>query len=246
MVELIDCNSLIGNPLKLGSKGEKVKVLQTHLKTLKYYTEVNGIQLKIDGDYGKFTVDAVIKLQGDTGHSQDGEFGHKTCPDLNKKIQELEGIKTTTPTTQTTTTPTTTSGTVAKTPAKVNPYVIDTSKNVYSKDFANVHIQGLHLVCANLKRTNELTTPEWKTIELVDGSDYDYLSREKPLQYQLECYLSWSNYSQLKSELAKLGRQPCKVSSWMFPYGLYTVKVVVDDSGPTEVKLTIDLKQYKD
>ena len=55
-----------------------VKKLQTMLSALGYYTR------QIDGDFGKFTEDAVKAFQNATGHDPDGWFGPKTCPDLNK------------------------------------------------------------------------------------------------------------------------------------------------------------------
>ena len=55
-----------------------VKKLQTMLKALGYYTR------EVDGDFGKFTEDAVKAFQNATGHDPDGWFGPKTCPDLNK------------------------------------------------------------------------------------------------------------------------------------------------------------------
>ena len=48
------------------------------LKALGYYTR------EVDGDFGKFTEDAVKAFQNATGHDPDGVFGPKTCPDLNK------------------------------------------------------------------------------------------------------------------------------------------------------------------
>lgn len=65
--------------LKEGSSNtEGVKKLQTMLKELGYYTR------QIDGDFGYYTNIAVKAFQGKTGHSADGHFGPKTCPDLNK------------------------------------------------------------------------------------------------------------------------------------------------------------------
>lgn len=82
----IDCNSLSSSPLQIGSKGEKVTELQTGLKKLGYYVTYNGRTLVVDGSYGTYTAWAVKQLQKATGHTEDGVFGPKTCPDFNKKM----------------------------------------------------------------------------------------------------------------------------------------------------------------
>lgn len=68
-----DCSKV---NLKKGSSGDDVKKLQTILKARGYYTR------QIDGDYGKYTVIAVKKLQTAQGNTPDGEFGPKTCSKL--------------------------------------------------------------------------------------------------------------------------------------------------------------------
>ena len=65
-----------------------VKKLQTMLKALGYYTR------EVDGDFGKFTEDAVKAFQNATGHDPDGWFGPKTCPDLNKAYTGKTGSST--------------------------------------------------------------------------------------------------------------------------------------------------------
>lgn len=83
-METFDCNNI---DLHKGSKGAKVTLLQTHLKNLGYYTySSDGRYLKLDGDFGTETEKAVIKFQGATGHSKDGQFGPKTCKSLNEKV----------------------------------------------------------------------------------------------------------------------------------------------------------------
>lgn len=83
-VESFDCPKV---SLKRNSKDKAgVTKLQTMLKALGYYTR------QIDGDFGKYTEDAVKALQQATGHDPDGWFGSKTCPDLNKLYaQKAEG-----------------------------------------------------------------------------------------------------------------------------------------------------------
>ena len=71
-----DCTKI---SLKRGSKDKaNVEKLQTMLKAAGYYNR------QVDGDFGKYTEDAVKALQKATGHDPDGWFGPKTCPDLNK------------------------------------------------------------------------------------------------------------------------------------------------------------------
>lgn len=78
-----DCTKI---SLKRGSKDKaNVEKLQTMLKAAGYYTR------QIDGDFGKYTEDAVKALQKATGHDPDGWFGPKTCPDLNKLYAQKAG-----------------------------------------------------------------------------------------------------------------------------------------------------------
>jgi peptidoglycan hydrolase-like protein with peptidoglycan-binding domain len=82
-VESFDCKKV---SLKRGSKDKAgVTKLQTMLKALGYYTR------QIDGDFGKYTENAVKALQKATGHDPDGWFGPKTCPDLNKAYTARTG-----------------------------------------------------------------------------------------------------------------------------------------------------------
>ena len=75
-IKTFDCPNIT---LKRGHKGDNVKLLQTMLKTLGYYTR------QIDGDFGMYTEQAVKAFQTKTSHTADGVFGPKTCPDLNKQ-----------------------------------------------------------------------------------------------------------------------------------------------------------------
>lgn len=82
-VEGFDCPKV---SLKRNSTDKaNVKKLQTMLKALGYYTR------EVDGDFGKYTEDAVKALQQATGHDPDGWFGPKTCPDLNKAYANKTG-----------------------------------------------------------------------------------------------------------------------------------------------------------
>jgi peptidoglycan hydrolase-like protein with peptidoglycan-binding domain len=74
-----DCTKI---NLKKGSKGKQVEELQKILKEKKYYTR------QVDGIYGKYTLEAVKKLQKAQGNSADGWFGPKTCKKLQQTKQE--------------------------------------------------------------------------------------------------------------------------------------------------------------
>ena len=82
-VEGFDCSKV--NLKRNSTDKAGVKKLQTMLKALGYYTR------EVDGDFGKFTEDAVKAFQNATGHDPDGVFGPKTCPDLNKAYTAKTG-----------------------------------------------------------------------------------------------------------------------------------------------------------
>lgn len=88
-VQLFDCPN---TSLSRGSKGEKVKQLQTMLKALGYYTTYGGHKLIVDGDYGYYTQLAVKAYQNAKGHDPDGWFGPKTCKTLNQAYQTKVGV----------------------------------------------------------------------------------------------------------------------------------------------------------
>jgi hypothetical protein len=77
----MDCSKI---NLKLGSNGEQVEELQTYLRACGFYNR------QIDGDFGKFTEDAVKLLQNKQRNTPDGHFGPKTCgkSDLNIHVKE--------------------------------------------------------------------------------------------------------------------------------------------------------------
>ncbi|MBE5771266.1 MAG: peptidoglycan-binding protein [Clostridiales bacterium] len=65
-------SAVIGNTLRNGSEGAAVRVLQSKLKSLGYYTGV------VDGDYGTGTVEAVKAFQRAHGMTADGVAGGGT------------------------------------------------------------------------------------------------------------------------------------------------------------------------
>lgn len=232
MVETLNCTNI---NLKYGSKGADVTLLQTHLKTLGYYVKYNGYNLKIDGEYLTYTQWAVKNFQKDTGNSQTGEVDSKTCKSLNEKILAKNGITTTTATTKISTPAT--SITSVK-----NAYEIDTTKNVWKSNEANIHIQGLNFIISNVNRKRSFNDGDWKTIDLMEGQ-YDYIGKTQPREYSLDFYLKDDDYWQLHDELGKLQRQICKVASDIIGNGNYKIKVTVADDAPYEKKITLDLTE---
>ncbi|MDJ0772224.1 MAG: HEAT repeat domain-containing protein [Mastigocoleus sp. MO_167.B18] len=69
-------------PLRPGSRGAQVKILQTQLQELGYY------EGSIDGKYGGTTKSAVFKFQSARDLSADGVFGTSTKHALEKALQE--------------------------------------------------------------------------------------------------------------------------------------------------------------
>lgn len=74
----MDCTNI---NLKKGSKGTQVSLLQTNLKTLKFY---DG---KIDGDFGSYTEESVKQFQKKYELATDGVFGPVSCKKLNSLMQ---------------------------------------------------------------------------------------------------------------------------------------------------------------
>lgn len=72
----MDCTNI---NLKKGSKGDKVKELQTLLKKINYY---DG---KLDGDFGSYTEQSVKNYQKSKSLLQDGIFGPVTCKKLHEQ-----------------------------------------------------------------------------------------------------------------------------------------------------------------
>ena len=69
--------------IKIGSKGDDVKALQSKLKQAGYYYGY------IDGVFGAKTQTAVIKFQREKGLIQDGIVGRKTMDKLNASLSKL-------------------------------------------------------------------------------------------------------------------------------------------------------------
>lgn len=75
--------------MRLGSTGERVRTLQLNLIKLGYSCGPDGA----DGDFGKNTLAAVLKFQGEHGLKTDGEVGTLTLAAIEKAIKQLEELK---------------------------------------------------------------------------------------------------------------------------------------------------------
>ena len=233
MVETFDCTNI---NLKKNDKGSQVTLLQTHLKTLGYYTQDGGVELKVDGDFGKYTEAAVKAFQKATGHTDDGVFGPKTCPDLNKKILEKNGINTTTAAAAANNNKNNTTKAAPK-------IIIDSKKSPYKANESNLHIEGLHFIVSKITHNTAFHSGNWKTIELMDNTNYVYQGRPTPKKYTVEIYMTIEKYNKCKSELEKLGLIKCKVTSDILDDGDYFLSLTLSNESRTEHKLTIELTE---
>ena len=236
MVKTLDCSDARG--LKRGDKGEKVTLLQTHLKTLGYYVKIDGYKLKVDGVYGVYTEKAVKKFQKDTGHSTDGWFGPKTCKSLNAKI----GVDTSkaTSTSQSSGSNATSSKSVpAKVVKPVDPYKVDVKKNVFRSDSANLSIDGIYLIVSNVTFTNEWKAPSWKRIDLMNGGQYKYLGSVAPREFSVDCIMTKSEFNRLSNEFYKMLHRECKVVTDLFPSSTYTLDISLAYQNVRSRKVTI-------
>lgn len=236
MVETFNCETI---SLKKGSKGAQVTLLQTHLKTLGYYVTYNNRTLKVDGDFGTYTEWAVKKFQKDTGHTQDGWFGPKTCKSLNEKINKENGVSTTTNSSTTSSS----SSSSASSTANYNLPRVDTSKNVFSTAESNLSIEGINLIMSDITFNQAYKSPAWKSIAMMQGN-YNYLTDIQPLKYTVVCYLSNKQYKQLESEFVKMGQLVCNVVSEEIRTGKYKVSVEVANQKKTYKKVTFTLEEY--
>ena len=237
MIELFDCSTI---NLKKGSKGEKVTLLQKHLKTLGFYTTYNGRYLSVDGNFGTYTELAVKAFQKKTNHSADGWFGSKTCKSLNELIQKNNATSSSTSSTSSTTTTSKTAGATYK-----DPYAVDTSKNIISQNESNISIDGLYFSATIISNTG-FRKGNWKYKEMLDGSIKRYKAHRTPLEYTVEIVLSQDELHKLKNEFYKMSNRVCDVMSPHLESGKY----IVDDINyattiGTWKKVTIKLSEFQ-
>ena len=213
--------------LKKGSKGENVKTLQTHLKTLGYYTR------QVDGDFGKYTDEAVRKFQTATqGLKVDGIFGPVTCKKLTEKIKADATKKATTA--KKTTKP------------KPDPNLPNTKNNVFTKKQANLVIDGIYLIASTITPSTGFRDGNWTTVELMNGGFQTVQSHSKQLEYSIDCYMSKQQFATLKTEFDKMGRRVCNVLCADLESGKYTINVAYAWSNiVTGRKVTLKLTEYR-
>jgi peptidoglycan hydrolase-like protein with peptidoglycan-binding domain len=237
MVETFNCET---TNLKKGSKGEKVTLLQKHLRTLGYYVTYNGHRLVVDGNYGAYTVWAVKKFQKATGHTQDGWFGPKTCKSLNAKIGVDTSKATSTQQGGGTSSKGNSSQSVPSTVVKpVDPYKVDTGKNVFSRDNANLSIDGIYLIVSNVTFTNEWKAPSWKRIDLMNGGQYKYLGSVAPREFGVDCIMTKAEFNKLSNEFYKMLHRECNVVTDLFPSGTYTLDISLSYQNVLTRKVTL-------
>jgi hypothetical protein len=235
MVETFNCET---TNLKRGDKGEKVTLLQTHLKTLGYYVQIDGYNLKIDGDYGVYTEKAVKNFQKDTANTVDGWFGPVTCKSLNAKINtDTVNIKSDG---QSSTSKGTSSQSIPATVvAPVDPYKVDTGKNVFRSDTSNLSIDGIFLIVSNVTFTTEWKAPSWKRIDLMNGGQYKYLGSVVPREFSVDCIMTKAEFNKLSNEFYKMLHRECNVVTDLFPSGTYTLDISLSYQNVLTRKVTL-------
>lgn len=236
MTEYLNCET---TSLLYGDKGKEVTLLQTHLKSLGYYTYYNGSYLSIDGKFLKYTEWAVKKFQRATGHDDDGWFGPKTCQSLNQLLMKRDGITTTMTTTSTGGTNAT--GTTATKTS--NPYQIDTTKNVLQKKDANLHIGGLHFLMTSINFDSFSNTGDFKSIALLSGRFKNYWDHDVQREYTVETELTLEEFKQLEPELVKMEHQVCYVVCPYFASGNFNVKVTPSLKNVRYIRLSMKLRE---
>jgi len=225
-----NCNNI---SLRKGSKDtENVKKLQTMLKELGYYTR------EVDGDFGTYTDSALKQFQRDTGHTPDGVFASKTCPDLNRKYQELkvaqvnaknEVVKPT-------------AVTVVKEEAKpkVDPLYVnpETEQWLNSNDLfytePNLFINGIGVIVETVNPKNSFKEYGYGTVELLNNKTKVYPTHRSLLEYEVTTHIQEKYYTNAMRTLGKIKQQVCTVVSSLklFRSGLY----VLTDIAVSEAK----------
>ena len=206
--------------LKQGDKGSQVTELQQGLQKLGYYLKSGGYTLKVDGDYGKYTVEAVKQFQKATGHDTDGWFGPKTCKSFNEKL----GVTTTSSSSSNAA-----QNKVVTTNAtsKTTEVIIDAKTYNYLESWqANCTIEGLHFIISQVDDTNSFKGPEWKRVELMADNSEWYPSHTQPLEYKLTTYIKEPDFQKIKPGLLLLKKKKyCKVVYNLIESGNYNVNI---------------------
>lgn len=200
---------------------EMVKLLQTHLKSLGYYTKVNGKELKIDGKYETYTAQAVEKYQRVAGGLQiDGWFGEATCKKFNKTIGATKYLAPkATETTQTTTT-TKKEDTVKK--INVDDY------QFLPPNEGNLTIGGLRFWSTSVSGVSQFYYDEWQNMEMMDRRNFTYMGHPTPVEFDAECILRGGEYQKVFQYFDAVGTGPIEVSGTMVSKGTYVFSMNVE------------------
>lgn len=216
---------------------EMVKLLQTHLKSLGYYTKVNGKELKIDGKYETYTAQAVEKYQRVAGGLQiDGWFGEATCKKFNKTIGATKylGPKATESTTTTTTT------VKEDTVKKIN---VDDYQFLPPKE-GNFEINGLRFWSTSVSATNQFYMDDWQNLEMMDRRNFTYMGHPVPVEVDVECILRTDDYKKVFPYLDAVGTGPHEIRGEGISGGLYVFSVNLELVQRRWVKIIFHLMKF--
>ena len=234
-VEGFDCPNVSLKPNNASNDKDLVKKLQTGLKQMGYYTSVNGQTLKVDGEYGTYTAQAVAAFQRATGHTPDGEFGPATCPDFNKRLGWTDAP---------TTTNTTTTTKVEK--KKTEEIVIDAAKaNFITLKQANLWIEGVYFIHSAVEDTRSVEGGDWQTVELMGNRTYTYLGHAQPREYDITVYLRETDYMQCRTALIQMTKKVCQCGGRDITSGKYVVSWTYSRENSTWIKIVFHLLQYR-
>lgn len=218
---------------------EMVKLLQTHLKNLGYYTQVNGKELKIDGKYETYTAQAVEKYQRVAGGlSIDGWFGEATCKKFNKTIGATKYLAPKAAQTTTTTTTTLKEDTVKK--INVDDYQFLPPKH------GNFEINGLRFWSTSVSGSKQFYFDNWQNMEMMDRGNFTYMGHPAPEEFDVECILRGADYIKIWPYLSAVGTGPHEIRGEGISMGLYVFSVTMELVQRRWVKLIFHLMKFYD
>ena len=228
-----------------GSKGDQVTILQTMLKELGYYTNAadDGKYLKIDGDFGDYTEQAVRAFQkANPNLAVDGWVGEVTCGKINQRYLEKKGITTTT----TTATQATTTEDKKKSRQNTQQQIqkaID-KYNIYSalNTRYNLDLNGLRLITTTVTPNTPFRKGQWERTQLMDGTWDVYPKLDAQLKYTIETTVRADQYEKIYPALEKLQCNIINVKGFDINPGDYTMSVTaVSYVKTSHVKVTMEL-----
>lgn len=243
MADTLTCSSNM--KLANGSKGDQVTTLQTMLKELGYYTNAadDGAYLKIDGDFGDYTEQAVRAFQtANPNLAVDGWVGEVTCGKINQRYLEKKGISTTT----TTATQATTKEDKKKSRETTQQKIRDSIKKYnFYKDTntrCNLDLNGLRLITNTTTPNTPFRKGQWDRTQLMDGSWDVFPKLDAQLKYTLETTIGVHQYVKIYPALEKLQSYIINVKGSDINPGDYTMSVTgVAYVKTSHVKITFEL-----